>query len=131
MTYSVPTEEQWEFAARDGGQGTIFPWGNTWSDGKANVGTASLKPVGTSADDKTRAGIMDMIGNAYEWTSSKASYYQGNNTQLNSQQSSWVVIRGGAYVTDMSKKRISATYRDWIPPTTQNSGLGFRLVRGG
>jgi formylglycine-generating enzyme required for sulfatase activity len=130
VTYRLPTEEEWEFAARDGGNGNIFPWGNTWIDGKANINTASLMSVGTSPDDKTRAGVVDMIGNAYEWTSSKASLYQGNKFEVGPDHQEWVIIRGGAYITDMSKKRISATYRDWIPPTTQNSGLGFRLVRG-
>jgi serine/threonine protein kinase/formylglycine-generating enzyme required for sulfatase activity len=129
VTYSLPTEEQWEYAARDGAQGTIFPWGNAWADGKANVNTASLKPAGTSAEDKTRAGAMDMIGNAYEWTSSKASYYPGSRGQVRPDNKDWVIVRGGAYITDMSKKQISATFRDWIPPTTTNSALGFRLVR--
>jgi serine/threonine protein kinase/formylglycine-generating enzyme required for sulfatase activity len=129
VTYRLPTEEEWEFAARDGSQGTIFPWGNAWADGKANVNTASLKPVGTSADDKTRAGAMDMIGNAYEWTSSKASYYPGSRGQVRADNKDWIIVRGGAYITDMTKKQISATFRDWIPPTTTNSALGFRLVR--
>jgi formylglycine-generating enzyme required for sulfatase activity len=129
VTYRLPTEEEWEFAARDGNEGSLFPWGTEWADGKANVNSASLKPVGSSPDDKTRAGVVDMIGNAYEWTSSKASYYQGSRGQVKPDNKDWVIVRGGAYITDMSKKQISATYRDWIPPTTQNSGLGFRLVR--
>ncbi|HYO90148.1 MAG TPA: SUMF1/EgtB/PvdO family nonheme iron enzyme, partial [Pyrinomonadaceae bacterium] len=128
VTYRLPTEEQWEYAAREGGQ-AIFPWGDAWADGKANVNTASLKPVGSSAEDKTRSGIVDMIGNAYEWTSSKASYYQGSRGQVRPDNKDWIIVRGGAYITDMSKRKISATFRDWIPATTQNSGLGFRLVR--
>jgi eukaryotic-like serine/threonine-protein kinase len=123
VTYRVPTKEEWEYAARDGAQATIFPWGNAWADGKANVNTASLKAVGSSADDKTRAGAVDMIGNAYEWTSSKASFYPGAKGRVKAENKDWVVIRGGAYITDMSKRPISATYRDWIPPTTQNSLL--------
>ena len=129
VSYRLPTEEEWEYAARDGSQGSIFPWGTSWVAGKANVNTASLKPVGTTADDKTRAGAMDMIGNAYEWTSSKASYYPGSKNQVRPENKDWVVIRGGAYVTNMNTKKISATYRDWIPPATTNSALGFRLVR--
>jgi serine/threonine-protein kinase len=129
VTYRLPTEEEWEYAARDGSQGTIFTWGNAWADGKANVNATHLKPVGTSPDDKTKAGVVDMIGNAYEWTSSKPSYYPGSKLQVDSGQSGWIVIRGGAYITDTSKKKISATYRDWIPPSTVNSALGFRLVK--
>ncbi|HKS26499.1 MAG TPA: SUMF1/EgtB/PvdO family nonheme iron enzyme [Pyrinomonadaceae bacterium] len=129
VTYRLPTEEEWEYAARDSGQGSLFPWGDKWAEGKANVNAASLKPVGSSADDKTRSGIVDMIGNAYEWTTSKASYYEGSKGQVRPDNKDWIIVRGGAYITDMSKRKISAAFRDWIPATTQNSGLGFRLVR--
>jgi formylglycine-generating enzyme required for sulfatase activity len=131
VTYRLPTEEEWEYAARDSRDGSLLPWGDTWINGKANVSTALLMPVGSSPADKTRAGVMDMIGNAYEWTSSKASYYPGSKGQVRPENKEWVVIRGGAYITDMSKKQISSTYRDWIPASTLNIGLGFRLVRGG
>ncbi|HEX8176123.1 MAG TPA: SUMF1/EgtB/PvdO family nonheme iron enzyme [Pyrinomonadaceae bacterium] len=129
VTYRLPTEEEWEYAAREGGQGNLFPWGDSWVEGKANVNAASLQPVGASADDKTRSGIVDMIGNAYEWTTSKASYYPGSRGQVRPDNKDWIIVRGGAYITDMSKRKISAAFRDWIPATTQNSGLGFRLVR--
>jgi formylglycine-generating enzyme required for sulfatase activity len=70
-----------------------------------------------------------MIGNAYEWTSSKASYYPGSRGQVRADMKDWIVVRGGAYITDMSKKQISATFRDWFPSATMSSALGFRLVR--
>jgi serine/threonine protein kinase/formylglycine-generating enzyme required for sulfatase activity len=130
VTYRLPTEEEWEFAARDGNEGGLFPWGNDWADGKANVNTASLKPVGSSPEDKTRAGVMDMIGNAYEWTTSKASYYPGSKGQLEPEFKDWIIMRGGAYITNTSKRKVSAAYRNWIQANTQNPGLGFRLVRG-
>jgi serine/threonine-protein kinase len=130
VAYRLPTEEEWEFAARDGAQGTIFPWGSSWVDGKANVNSASLNAVGASPDDKTRAGVVDMIGNAYEWTSSKASYYPGYlGMPVFGSNKDWIIVRGGSYITDSSRKQISATYRDWIRPSAQSPGLSFRLVR--
>ena len=129
VTYRLPTEEEWEYAARDGSQGSIFPWGNEWGDDKANVDSTSLKPVGTSPEDKTKAGLVDMMGNAYEWTTSKASYYPGSKGQVRPDNKDWIIVRGGAYLTDTSRKQISATFRDWIPSATKNAGLGFRLVR--
>jgi serine/threonine protein kinase/formylglycine-generating enzyme required for sulfatase activity len=127
-TYRLPTEEEWEYAARGEG-GSLYPWGNTWSSGRANVGTASLAPVGSHQEDKSSFGVFDLIGNAYEWTSTKASYYPGNATPVKADNKNWMVFRGGAYVTNFSSNPISATYRNWIPPDTKNSGLGFRLVR--
>jgi formylglycine-generating enzyme required for sulfatase activity len=37
VTYRLPTEEEWEFAARNGGEFLSYPWGNTWQDRRAVV----------------------------------------------------------------------------------------------
>lgn len=133
VTYRLPSEEEWEYAARGGEQGSLFPWGNSWIEGRAAVkGTESIKPVGSYPDGKTRWGTLDMIGNVWEWTSSKASYYQGSSQQVKAENQNWNVIRGGSIASDpKGEKPISATYRDWISPSTTNPLLGFRLVRGG
>lgn len=67
----LPTEEEWEAAAR--GQGNRrFPWGNTWRNQCANTMGAAIG--GTCTGDHfgpqgaSPMGIMDMIGNVYEWT---------------------------------------------------------------
>jgi formylglycine-generating enzyme required for sulfatase activity/serine/threonine protein kinase len=132
VTYRLPTEEEWEYAARGGDQDTLFPWGNNWEENRAVVKEASARAVGSYPAGKTRWGVFDMIGNAWEWTSSNASLYPGNKEFVipaNSRES--VVIRGGSYASDPNDKLkpISATFRDWIPPTTKNLVLGFRLVR--
>ncbi len=77
---ALPTEEQWEYAAR--GQALQpFPWGDDPSAlGKLNAfkgKKAKLAPVGTSEVDKTGSepALVDMMGNAQEWT---ASDWRGN-----------------------------------------------------
>jgi formylglycine-generating enzyme required for sulfatase activity len=130
--YRLPTEEEWEYAARGGDQNNIYPWGNEWVEDNAVIKTSGAtqpKPAGSSPKDKTRWGVMDMMGNVYEWTSSKGSYYQGSTLKVEGEQRAWYVIRGASYATSQLPKPISATRRDWFSGNTKVSVLGFRLVR--
>jgi formylglycine-generating enzyme required for sulfatase activity len=130
--YRLPTEEEWEYAARGGDQNNVYPWGNQWVEGNAitkSSGVALPKPVSSAPNDKTRWGVMDMLGNVYEWTSSKATYYPGSTKQVEGEQRNWYVIRGASYGTTQDPKPISATRRDWFSEDTKVGVLGFRLVR--
>jgi formylglycine-generating enzyme required for sulfatase activity/serine/threonine protein kinase len=130
VNYRLPTEEEWEFAARSGGAYKTYPWGDTWEDNRAVVKEATPQPVGTYTEGKDRWGVVDLIGNAWEWTSSKASIYNGI-AEIPAATKEWVVARGGSYASDPKDRQIpvSATYRDWFPPTTRHQNFGFRLVR--
>jgi serine/threonine-protein kinase len=132
LNWRLPTEEEWEYAARGGDQENIYSWGNTWVEGNAITGSSKAsapKPVGSTPTDKTRWGVMDMIGNIYEWTSTTANYYPGSALKIEGEQQKWYVIRGASYETDQKPKPISATRRDWVSGNTRVSVLGFRLVR--
>lgn len=136
VQYRLPTEEEWEYAARGGDQDNVYPWGNNWVEGNAvteSSGATSPKPVGSAPNDKTRWGVMDMIGNVYEWTSTKASYYPGSVKQVEGEQRNWYIVRGASYGTSSDPKKnqkpISATRRDWFNENTKVGVLGFRLVR--
>jgi formylglycine-generating enzyme required for sulfatase activity len=144
LSYRVPTEEEWEYAARGGARGYLFPWGNTWFDDRANLGTGAgkdvdfPKPVGSYPQGATADGVLDMIGNVYEWTSSEAAYYPGNNSQPKPQERGSIVVRGGAHqsmfaeaVSNRGGKEFPATLRLWTPKSTKSFTIGFRLVRDG
>ncbi len=134
VTYRLPTEEEWEYAARGGDQDNIYSWGNVWVDGNAvtkSSGVTMPKPVGSAANDRTRWGVMDMMGNVYEWTSSRAHYYEGSQLTVEGEVRSQFVVRGGSWATDQTPKPISATRRDWFNGETRVSVLGFRLVKSG
>ncbi|HEX8098319.1 MAG TPA: SUMF1/EgtB/PvdO family nonheme iron enzyme [Pyrinomonadaceae bacterium] len=136
VKYRLPTEEEWEFAARNGEQGTVYPWGNKWVDGNAvtkEAGAGAPAAVGTSRGDRTKLGVEDMLGNVREWTSSRAAFYPGSKLQVPPQAKSWVVVRGGSFVSGHDDKQvpISGSYRDWFQPTTKHQTFGFRLVRVG
>jgi formylglycine-generating enzyme required for sulfatase activity len=129
-TYRLPTEEEWEYAARNGDKDNLYPWGNTWAAGRAatvEAGVGKEQPVGTYPQGANRWGVQDLIGNVWEWTSSKASVYKGNPLQLPAQYQTWIVARGGSYGSPANK--LSGTMRDWFAPNYKNPVLGFRLVK--
>ena len=135
VQWRLPTEEEWEYAARGGDQDNVYPWGNNWVEGNAvteSSGATGPKPVGSAPNDKTRWGVMDMQGNLYEWTSTKASYYPGSTKQVEGEQRNEYIVRGASYGTSSDPKKnqkpISATRRDWFNENTKVGVLGFRLV---
>lgn len=63
-TYTLPTEEQWEYACR-AGTDTDYPWGDEFDKSQANCNSDSTSPVGSFPQNAW--GLVDMIGNVYEW----------------------------------------------------------------
>jgi formylglycine-generating enzyme required for sulfatase activity len=137
VTYRLPTEEEWEYAARNGDKDNLYPWGNTWQPGHAatqETGVGKAQPVGTYPQGNNRWGVQDLLGNVWEWTSSKASLYQGNPLKLPDGQQDWIVARGGSYGIRRgiyTGRLVSAPMRDWYPPNSKDLTIGFRLVRPG
>jgi formylglycine-generating enzyme required for sulfatase activity len=129
--YRLPTEEEWEYAARNGERGDLYPWGPDWQDKAAVVKDATPASVGSRPAGKNRWGVFDLIGNVWEWTASKASVYPGNRAEVPNSMQDWVTIRGGCYVSDPVKADapVSACLREFVPPSTKTTLLGFRLVR--
>ncbi|MFN2530647.1 MAG: SUMF1/EgtB/PvdO family nonheme iron enzyme [Pyrinomonadaceae bacterium] len=131
VAYRLPTEEEWEYAARNGDQDSLYPWGNAWQDKAAVVKETGAAPVGSRPAGQNRWGVTDLIGNVWEWTSSKVSVYPGNPVIIPETTRDWVTIRGGSYASDPLKPEnpVSSCMRDFLPASTTNLLLGFRLVR--
>ncbi|HEU4766326.1 MAG TPA: SUMF1/EgtB/PvdO family nonheme iron enzyme, partial [Pyrinomonadaceae bacterium] len=133
VTYRLPTEYEWEYAARNGERADLYPWGPTWQDGVAVLKEATPAQVGSRAAGKNQWGVVDLIGNVWEWTSSRVSVYPGNPVIVPATTQDWITIRGGCYVSDPNKSNapVSACMREFVPPSTKTTLLGFRLVRSG
>jgi eukaryotic-like serine/threonine-protein kinase len=130
VTYRLPTEAEWEFAARNGPKNNLYPWGDTFDPKCAVTDKDTTEPdaVGT-ASCPNDWGVMDLIGNVYEWTSSPASLYPGSTGQIRPTREPRYMIRGGAALNKSEGEfGITSTFRADVEASKRDKELGFRLV---
>ena len=135
VTYRLPTEEEWEYAARNGNDNNLYPWGDKFEKSCAVVDKpdTSPEPVGSKKCGENKWGIQDLIGNVYEWTGTRTALYPGNTGDVKDQFKGITnVFRGGsAYSKSSGDKAVTSTYRGFVELTKRDAQLGFRLVRAG
>lgn len=129
-TYCLPTEAQWEYAARGGNKNEGTKYSGSWSidavawyDGNSG---SSTHPVGTKRPNAL--GIYDMSGNVWEWCSDWYGDYRTYDTQnpTGASSGSARVLRGGSWYDDARYCRVSL--RDNFSPGGRYDSSGFRVV---
>ncbi|CAF1046283.1 unnamed protein product [Adineta steineri] len=138
----LPTEIEWEYAARGGLHLTTYPWGDSWELKRANLWQGKFPYENQLRDGFYRLSsvdafpsqnnyeIYDMLGNTWEWTMTK---YQDDNSE--NAISEKYTVKGGSFVdtrdgdskTDHIQVRTSA--RKGFPPNYTAENLSFRCAQ--
>jgi formylglycine-generating enzyme required for sulfatase activity len=138
VTFRLPTEEEWEYAARSGGKAEQYAGGNdidkvAWYSGNSE---RSTHPVGTKAPNGL--GIYDMSGNVWQWCEDvyDADAYKKpqHNNPMSTSGSTYRVLRGGAWSREAIRERCAfrghwASSSRGMGGRFGGTGMGFRLVK--
>jgi formylglycine-generating enzyme required for sulfatase activity len=137
--YRLPTEAEWEYAARGGRLGAIgdSPLAKAPYAGGADAASVAWFDRNSSKTSQNVArkaanelGLYDMSGNVWEWCWDWYGDYpreQVSDPEGGPRGAGQKVLRGGAWFTPMNLLRV--TYRYWSAPTFKVNSVGFRLAR--
>jgi formylglycine-generating enzyme required for sulfatase activity len=136
LKYRLPTEAEWEYAARSGGKQQLY----AGSSDEKSLGdfacsrvscSGTALPVGQKKPNDL--GLYDMSGNVWEWVQDRYDPYYYRQSPKNNPQGDPFginrILRGGS--SDSVNGQLRTSYREYLAPTVRKAGVGFRLLLPG
>lgn len=127
----LPTEAEWEYAARGGMTGKNYPWGDTADSTLVNYGRKYKGILKVGSFPPNGYGLYDITGNVWEWTSDfyDSNYYSSSPVEnpKGSERGRFKVIRGGSWHS--GAMCVQTYYRNGLPPSWVDFAVGFRCVK--
>jgi hypothetical protein len=126
----LSTEWEWQQAATGGEPLRKYPWSGGWDAARCNSSDSQLNrttAVGMYPNGATRQGVLDMVGNVWEWCLNSFKFPGGPESVCVDDTSSRRAIRGGSW--DNVPEVLRAWLRGGNFAGFRNSNLGFRLVQ--
>ena len=129
--YRLPTEEEWEYAARGGNRSNRYKFAG--NDDLRKVGWYAMNSGKTIREvcqkDSNELGLYDMSGNVFEWCLNEYKEYtdEPQPDSINLDTHEFYSMRGGSVYSDASFTRVS--YRKFAERTKNTKAIGFRLAK--
>lgn len=129
---TLPTDAQWEYAARGGKDGLKYPWGNDFDESKLwCYGNQTAAVDRTNRIYRNGYGLTDMVGNVWQWCADyyNIGYRPAGKDPVDTPKSKFRCIRGGSWL-DVDQDFFRCSFRFRYSPDRGNNFFGFRLSAG-
>jgi|GEM_PF-2449319 formylglycine-generating enzyme required for sulfatase activity len=136
----LPSEAQWEKAARGTVVTNYWPWDSLWDASKCNSNVNSSpdnytysSPVGTFSNGQSMYGVYDMVGNILEWVNDwyQSDYYSISpvSNPTGPLTGTYRILRGGSFYHNGYFCRCTNRYSDVTPDAPRSGFYGFRIAK--